>query len=304
MGFTPSHIGLGGEQITSRFNERRRGTSNEYHIGIDISSSRRARPFRAGVYGTVVPKLGGRWGTITVVPFHNQKSSIQYLHCSSIAVKVGEIVAPWTVLGTTGDRAPPDSGVTGYHLHLHVIESQGSPLHDSWPQNFVDPTSWDLGNPLVGRWVGRVSDGGADYSSESTLEWIIQSDALNSLISSKVIRKERFSRLGCQRRIEAHFRGRIGSRPKNIFRVDMPEGRCSEQTDCVGLEPCWSFAETSNVRLINSRTIRVYAQREIDLRKTSGALNFRSFSPESTLVQSHDRGSAGIGSVSPFGLPS
>jgi murein DD-endopeptidase MepM/ murein hydrolase activator NlpD len=154
MGFSPVAVGLAGQVINHPYNEPRKAC---FHRGIDITSSKKPLDFSAGIYGRVIDPTQTAWGTISVQPFHDPTAVVQYLHCSQYSVKVGQAVAPWTILGKTGDTAPPNSGVKGIHLHLQVVEP-GSPLHSCWgARNYVDPTRWDLGNPLVGTWTCRTA---------------------------------------------------------------------------------------------------------------------------------------------------
>ena len=80
------------------------------HEGLDLSSRPgpglppRPLDFKAGVYGLVVKAGDGPWGTIAVQL--RDGSVLQYLHTSANQVKVGDVVAPDTRLGTTGRKGP------------------------------------------------------------------------------------------------------------------------------------------------------------------------------------------------------
>ena len=97
------------------------------HQGIDFSSKLAANPnptpldFKAGIYGTVVKAGDGPWGTITV-QIHDG-SLIQYLHTTAAHVKVGDIVAPDTVLGVTGR-----TGAGIIHLHIQAKDKNGNAI--------------------------------------------------------------------------------------------------------------------------------------------------------------------------------
>jgi hypothetical protein len=65
MGFSPNQVGLPGERITAKFGTHR---GNCFHKGLDISSSRTPKAFTAGVYGRIIPPIGGPWGTVSVLP--------------------------------------------------------------------------------------------------------------------------------------------------------------------------------------------------------------------------------------------
>jgi murein DD-endopeptidase MepM/ murein hydrolase activator NlpD len=92
------------------------------HKGVDITSrpapNEPARPmdFKAGVYGVVVRAGGGDWGTISIQL--RDGSVIQYLHTTASYVKVGDVVAPDTLLGVTGRTGTRD-------IHIHIQAKKG-----------------------------------------------------------------------------------------------------------------------------------------------------------------------------------
>ena len=267
MGFDPELVGLKGERITSPYDAARPNSATEFHIGIDISSSRKARNFRSGVHGTVVNPIGGDWGTITVVPFHNQLSSIQYLHCSRINVKVNQLVAPWTVLGKTGHKAPPASGVTGYHLHLHVIEP-GKARRSIWNLNFVDPTTWVIRNPLLGQWGGTRTGRDVHYAWERKDTWTFTNDSIGSVITCDYTVTYREHDSNCWHHAVYQHKGKITSRTGNRLKIEYPSGQCYVISNC-DAPICHALPESGHVHLINSRTLRAQSigGSDFDLRK-------------------------------------
>jgi hypothetical protein len=86
MGFSPDVVGLGGERISGVYNEPRPTEPCPFHRGM-VTSSLTPKPFSAGIYGRVVAPLATGWGTV--------------------AVSIGDAVAPWTILGRTGNTVPP-----------------------------------------------------------------------------------------------------------------------------------------------------------------------------------------------------
>lgn len=141
-GFTMGKLGL--VNVTAKFGEPRDGCP---HKGTDFGSSGVEKDFKAGINGKVVDPLGGDWGTITIKPDHDSTSTVQYLHCSSIAVKVGDKVTRNQVIGKTGKKVPTGSPVTGIHLHLQVFKEE-DPEYACWgttKRNFYDPEKWDTG---------------------------------------------------------------------------------------------------------------------------------------------------------------
>src|SRR4051812_40313230 len=97
------------------------------HEGLDLSS--RPGPglppkpldFKASVYGLVVKAGDGPWGTISVQL--RDGSVLQYLHTSASHVKVGDVVAPDTRLGTTGRK-----GAGAIHLHVQARDKHNQAI--------------------------------------------------------------------------------------------------------------------------------------------------------------------------------
>lgn len=153
-----------------------------FHRGVDYKTNGKETPFLAAVYGRVIEPYGGVWGTITVAPF-GSSDIIQFLHCSSRSVRLGEIVAPWTQLGYSGDVCPPGT-CTGIHLHLQVLRPSGSPKHSCWNRNYLDPKAWYYENPIVGTWTRQfryVGSAGSQTLHTQTLS--IHSDAIPTVHS-------------------------------------------------------------------------------------------------------------------------
>ena len=90
----------------------------QVHKGVDITSRpapnepARLMDLKAGVYGVVVRAGGGDWGTISVQL--RDGSVIQYLHTTASHVKVGDVVAPDTLLGVTGRTGARDIHLRAY----------------------------------------------------------------------------------------------------------------------------------------------------------------------------------------------
>lgn len=135
-----------------------------FHSGKDYTTNKVPTEFSAAIYGKVV-SIGADWGSIGVQPF-GTSDLVQYLHCSEIYVAVGDIVAPWTKLGKTGDVCPPGR-CNGIHLHLHVVRNSGSPKYNCWSRNYVDPNTWTYVNPILGTWHSYVRTQGSPGSNVS-----------------------------------------------------------------------------------------------------------------------------------------
>jgi murein DD-endopeptidase MepM/ murein hydrolase activator NlpD len=227
-GFTVDVVGLPGERVTDVFGTLRDGCP---HKGVDYSSSQRPMDFQAGIYGTVVEPEESGWGTVAVVPHDNPDFKVQYLHTSSRYVAVGDVVQPWTILGATGDTAPPGTGITGIHLHLQVQAVNAPSSHACWSgREFVDPASWTIRNPLVGTWVSNSSETIKGVTIEDTKQMRIDGDAINSPItgdglavavttsaSGKLYRAEE----------KTHWNARVIGQQKHTMLVEAPAGTCS-----------------------------------------------------------------------------
>lgn len=176
MIFSLDNLGLATGAYGDDFNIVRRDC---FHRGKDYETNKTPTPFKAGVYGRVTDPNGGEWGTITVVPFGTE-DQVQYLHCSAINVQPGDIVAPWTVIGTTGEVCPT-GGCNGIHLHLQVTRSTGKPSHKCWDRNYLNPNTWTYDNPLIGHWtLHSVREWPANNIRlwETTVQFIISNDLL------------------------------------------------------------------------------------------------------------------------------
>jgi hypothetical protein len=178
MGFDPALLGLGAfGGITSHFMDPRDGCP---HKGTDFSSGGTPQPFLAGVYGKVIQPSAdqSQWCTIAVQPFNDPAATVQYLHASSVSVAVGNLVAPWTILGQTGQCSPTPVPI---HLHVQVFYA-GQPSQPCWGsgRNFVNPETWGIQSPLVGTW--HASNQGPNYSAVYTLQ--IDNDSSSGQIGS------------------------------------------------------------------------------------------------------------------------
>jgi murein DD-endopeptidase MepM/ murein hydrolase activator NlpD len=92
-----------------------------HHDGIDIAAAK----------GTPVYAIGSGWilfaGTLdgygkTVAIFHGRELVSRYAHLDDLAVRVGEVVQPGSLIGWVGDTGR----VTGPHLHFE-LRNNGSP---------------------------------------------------------------------------------------------------------------------------------------------------------------------------------
>ena len=98
---------------------------SKFHFGIVLSSNGTPMNFHAAVNGKVI-KAGDQYNTITVeLP---NKNKIEFLHASSIAAKVGQVVTPETILGKTGGKGPKGRRQYPIHLHVQATDSNGNPI--------------------------------------------------------------------------------------------------------------------------------------------------------------------------------
>jgi murein DD-endopeptidase MepM/ murein hydrolase activator NlpD len=107
----------------------------QVHKGVDITSrpapNEPARPmdFKAGVYGVVVRAGSGDWGTIAVQL--RDGSVLQYLHTTASLVKVGDVVAPETLLGVTG-RTGRGTFISISRRGTSSVNSSRPTWHSKW----------------------------------------------------------------------------------------------------------------------------------------------------------------------------
>ncbi len=132
----------------------------QVHKGVDITSrpatNEPARPmdFKAGVYGVVVRAGGGDWGTIAVQL--RDGSVIQYLHTTASHVKVGDVVAPGTLLGVTGR-----TGARDIHLHIQARDKHGQ---------FISPDlAFKVGQQKPSTPIKPEPDAGADFDPHQSV---------------------------------------------------------------------------------------------------------------------------------------
>lgn len=190
MGFNTTNLGLAGERVSDKFGNLRDGCP---HKGTDFTSSRKPKEFTAGIYGKVIA-TNWNYGTITILPFHEPNYIVQYLHCSEFRVTENEIVQPWTVIGVTGETAPPGTGITGIHLHLQV-EAPGTPTHSCWgSRNFTDPEKWDISNPLIGEWITVGNNTSGNQIVEETIIMRIMGDEIGDQVTVLRNKKVQYTR--------------------------------------------------------------------------------------------------------------
>jgi murein DD-endopeptidase MepM/ murein hydrolase activator NlpD len=130
------------------------------HKGVDITSNptpgQPARPmdFKAGVYEVVVRAGGGDWGTISVQL--RDGSVIQYLHTTAARVKIGDVVAPDTLLGVTGR-----TGARDIHLHIQARNKHGE---------FISPDlAFKIGQKKPLTSIKPEDGAGADFDPELSI---------------------------------------------------------------------------------------------------------------------------------------
>jgi murein DD-endopeptidase MepM/ murein hydrolase activator NlpD len=140
------------EDYTLKENEKPRP-----HEGVDLSSrpapGKPPKPldFRAGVYGIIVKAGDGPWGTISVQLADG--SVLQYLHTSASHVKVGEVVAPDSRLGKTGN-----TGAGIIHLHVQAKDKNNNPISPD--------LAFKLGQKKLATPIKPDEDAGVDFDPD------------------------------------------------------------------------------------------------------------------------------------------
>lgn len=112
---------LAGYRLTATFGEY--GLWASYHTGLDMAAP--AGTPLVAMARAVVTSAGydGAYGNKTVFTLEDG-TELWYAHQTSIAVSVGDVVAPGDVVGTVGSTG----NVTGPHLHLEVRPGGGDPV--------------------------------------------------------------------------------------------------------------------------------------------------------------------------------
>ncbi|WP_082029520.1 M23 family metallopeptidase [Tateyamaria sp. ANG-S1] len=237
IGLTPFEVGLAGMGgISARFGEMRDGCP---HKGLDIRSSGVATPFTAGIFGKVV-FVGGAYGTVAVAPRDGSATWIQYLHCSETSVVAGDDVYPWTVLGKTGDTAPPGTDISGIHLHLQVqVPGAGQTCwatSSGNPRNFVDPQTHATKNFIDGTWsvTRQYSAPGGRFVETDELK-IFSSEIIGVAFFHTRRRELTILQTGCRIVAEFMWVPRITAFSGNKVLFSAPAGSTSIIQDTCGL---------------------------------------------------------------------
>ena len=228
-GFNVDVVGLTGERRTSAFGVMRKGCP---HKGVDYSSSQRPKDFTAGLYGKVVEPEESGYATIAVLPFNASGYTVQYLHTSAKYVAVGDIVQPWTIIGATGDTAPPTNPADGIHLHLQIQSMLATPSQTCWNgREFVDPETWNISNPLIGAWRNSSTDvvQGVTIEQISTLQ--LFGDNTGSRVVGEMGRKLQYvsPRTGTLYTVDSQFKwpGQVVGRQKHSLQIELFAGTCA-----------------------------------------------------------------------------
>lgn len=104
-------------RISGRFGSQRvyRGEPGGYHSGIDIATGKSGTPFVAPADGVVILAAGSPFsleGNLLMID-HGAGLNSAFLHCSKLAVKVGDRVSRGQYIGNIGSTGRS----TGPHLH-------------------------------------------------------------------------------------------------------------------------------------------------------------------------------------------
>lgn len=107
-------------RISGRFGSQRiyNGTPGAYHSGMDIATGRSGTPFVAPADGAVILAAASPFtleGRLLMID-HGMGLNSAFLHCSSLAVKVGDTVRQGQYLGNIGMTGR----ATGPHLHWSI----------------------------------------------------------------------------------------------------------------------------------------------------------------------------------------
>lgn len=116
-------------RISGRFGSQRiyNGTPGAYHSGLDIATGRSGDPILAPADGVVILAADSPFtleGRLLMVD-HGMGLNSAFLHCSALAVKVGDVVHQGQVIGYIGMTGR----ATGPHLHWSI----------KWAEARLDP---------------------------------------------------------------------------------------------------------------------------------------------------------------------
>ncbi|MFC0589873.1 M23 family metallopeptidase [Novosphingobium aquiterrae] len=116
-------------RISGRFGSQRiyNGTPGSYHSGMDIATGASGTPFVAPADGVVILAADSPFtleGRLLMID-HGMGLNSAFLHCSSLAVKVGDVVRQGQYLGKIGMTGR----ATGPHLHWSI----------KWRDSRLDP---------------------------------------------------------------------------------------------------------------------------------------------------------------------
>jgi murein DD-endopeptidase MepM/ murein hydrolase activator NlpD len=124
-------------RISGRFGSQRiyRGEPGSYHSGIDIATGESGTPFVAPADGVVVLAADAPFsleGNLLMIDHGNGLNSA-FLHCSELAVRVGDVVRQGQYIGRIGSTGR----ATGPHLHWSMkwYSARLDPLLFTGPMN-------------------------------------------------------------------------------------------------------------------------------------------------------------------------
>jgi murein DD-endopeptidase MepM/ murein hydrolase activator NlpD len=204
------------------------------HEGVDLSSrpgpGQPPRPldFKAGVHGVVVRAGGGDWGTISV-QLHDG-SVLQYLHSTASHVKVGDVVAPETLLGVSGR-----TGAGVIHLHIQAKDIFGNAI--------LPDLAFRVGQRKLSSPIEADEGAGADFDPD---QWVgIEPKIIDGVAQPKVEPETKWI-------VEV-----IGSGGK----VDLVLGEFPTYRDASNCSLRWSEEHPDDLRLTREREVKVTGQR-------------------------------------------
>lgn len=236
--FSTNRVELKSHVLSSPFGVLREINGiRRYHAGVDYASTPPMEAdFSAGVWGVLENINPSPFNTILVKPLHTMGYNIQYLHNTKRYSKDGDIVAPWTIIGRTNKTAPADEPVTDTHLHLQVWAITGNPQYPDWTRNYVNPETWDTGNPfkLPGdeKWAwkgGSIPREG--YELTGFLYFKFDGDKIGDPVAfNSDITILRGGQFLC--RMQGRFKGNIVRRKTNTFIARLVYQDCTPQAPC------------------------------------------------------------------------
>lgn len=140
--------------VTSNFGMRSIAVYNyvwKMHNGMDLGTARGTNVYASAAGKVTVVYTANGCASKKITIYHivdGKEYRTVYLHLLSVNVKVGDIVTPSTIIGTSGGNEWYDTCSSGNHLHFGILTGETG-------SNYVDPRNYINFPAKGGRWYTR-----------------------------------------------------------------------------------------------------------------------------------------------------